>query len=305
MTLSTNEKAPDILPGRGSLAFRGVTPGVKAHDRAFTLIELLVVIAIIAILAAILMPVLDKAKKRALTAQCINNMKQLQECYILYLGDNSDQVPINLTSGGTTTTISENSWIAGNAQTDISTTNIQQGKLYDYNKQVAIYACPANTKTIAVTSFGSVTHVPQTRTCSVDFSLGGGSPPGAPLTRSVMFGSYAKGLQVRDPSEKIVFVDENENSVGDGCFGLYPYGSVPNLVDTWWNMAGSRHNKGCTFSFVDGHAEYWKWHGSAVLTYPPSTGNPPNVTVTSDWPADNSDDLPRVSAGGSRLFPLQ
>jgi prepilin-type processing-associated H-X9-DG protein len=85
------------------------------------------------------------------------------------------------------------------------------------------------------------------------------------------------------PSRKIVFVDENEISVDDGCFPIYPASSGVRL---WWNLPGSRHSHGCTFSFADGHEEFWKWHGNAVLTY---TGP--------DLPADNSDDLSRVQTG--------
>ncbi len=274
----------------------------KTSRGAFTLIELLVVIAIIAILAAILLPVLEKAKQRALTANCLSNMKQMQACYVLYVGDNNDYLVWNLTTGGQDTTIANQSWIAGDAQTDTSTTNIQQGKLFDYNKQVKIYACPANTRTISQSAgFGKTITVPQTRTCSIEYSMGGfTSNPGDELSRNVGFGSYAKGNKVRDPAEKIVFVDENENSVGDGCFGLYPSGSDVNM---WWNMAGSRHDKGCTFSFYDGHVEYYKWHGVAVTTYPQTS------PVTSDWPGDSpwgaSDDLPRIEAGGSQFYPYK
>ena len=84
-------------------------------------------------------------------------------------------------------------------------------------------------------------------------------------------------------SKKITFVDENEHSVDDGCFGIFPLSSGQK---TWWNLPASRHNKGCNFSFADGHAEHWAWHGTAVLTY---TG--PYQA------ADNSDDLRRVMAG--------
>src|SRR5580658_3128868 len=94
----------------------GSLGGPLAGDAGFTLIELLVVIAIIAILAALLLPSLARAKDQSKTTQCESNMKQLQLCYHMYVGDNNDRLPPNESEGADDTTT--NSWISGDAQTD-------------------------------------------------------------------------------------------------------------------------------------------------------------------------------------------
>jgi prepilin-type N-terminal cleavage/methylation domain-containing protein/prepilin-type processing-associated H-X9-DG protein len=259
----------------------------KERRNAFTLIELLVVIAIIAILAAMLLPALTKAKESARGTQCLSNMKQLQLCYHLYCDDNNDSLPPNESSSSTSTLT--NSWIQGDAQHDGTTDNITKGLLFQYNKSVGIYICPSDRLMINAPASPPAHPTPyqarQTRSYSVDFALGG-------CTKTVPEGSTYNGvttlikydqIKIVGFVKKIVFVDENEYSVGDGCFGIHPASSS---AHSWWNLPGSRHNHGCTFSFADGHAAIWKWHGTAVLTY-----------TSTDQPADWSDDLPRVQAG--------
>ena len=110
--------------------------------------RVLVVIAIIAILAALLLPALANAKQKALTASCLNDLKQLQLCYQMYVKDNNNDLPPNQVTSGTASTAT--SWCgASAAQFDTTTTNIQTGLLYQYNTSVKIYRCPADTKMIS------------------------------------------------------------------------------------------------------------------------------------------------------------
>ncbi|HTV43052.1 MAG TPA: type II secretion system protein [Candidatus Sulfotelmatobacter sp.] len=289
-----------------------LTSGVKSRG-AFTLSELLAVVTIVAFLAAILFPVLERAGETVRTAQCLNNMKQLQRCYRMYVEDNQGWLPwngIGGIGGGV------ESWITNNnAQTTVVFNGIEAGVLYPYNRNVKIYQCPENVRTLPVPngtevaqarqeydlptiSFSSL--LPQTRTCSINYPLGGytgasaanGQLDGAVLATGVQaVNKYSEMIAPNPtPARMFVFVDENEYSVDDGDFAMYPAGSGEN---EWWNTPGSRHDRGTTWSFADGHCEYWKWHGTVVPTQEVN----PYDGYTHYAPADSSDDLARVQAG--------
>ena len=228
-----------------------MTDGKSQMISGFTLLELLVVIAVIAILAALLVPVLGKAKTRVIAASCVNNLKQLQMCWVMYVNDHNDFVPPNRStlSNGVWRS-SRDSWIGNSSAIyDADTRAIEGGLLfrYDYNRSLRTYHCPADKSTVR-TPDGKDLALLRTRSYSMSGCLGGNYDTNREPD------TIQRPTAIRSPSQLAVFVDEQENSIDDAHFLVWP---LPD--NRWVNMPADRHGQAGTFSFADGHAERWKW----------------------------------------------
>jgi prepilin-type N-terminal cleavage/methylation domain-containing protein/prepilin-type processing-associated H-X9-DG protein len=211
---------------------------------AFTLIELLVVIAIIAILAAMLLPALSMAKRKAQTISCLNNTKQLTLAWILYSHDWNDSLVGNFIFSAN----QPQAWILGDvnsAPADTNVANIRNGKLWQYNTSLDIYVCPADNY-----KRSNGQRVKRVRSFSMSGQLNSDVPE-----VNARYPLRKKFSDIRDPAPAgaLVFLDESSTTLEDGYFAL----RVDERI--WQNCPADRHNRAANFSFADGHSELFKW----------------------------------------------
>jgi len=233
---------------------------------AFTLVELLVVIAIIAILAAMLLPSVSKAKSRAEGVYCLNNTRQLLLAWQLYADDHAGRLAYNL--GGNDqrglAAATNLNWVNNimdwSANADSDNTNvatITEAALGPYTRTCAIYRCPSDR--ILSSEQRKAGWSARIRSYSMNAMVGDAGE----ISRSGVnqnnpdYVQFFQSASIPRPERIFVFLDEHPDSINDGYF-LNKWYTTPSEPE-WTDLPASFHDGACSLSFVDGHSERHKW----------------------------------------------
>jgi prepilin-type N-terminal cleavage/methylation domain-containing protein len=263
---------------KSSLSTKRSPASCPAVALGFTLIELLTVIVIIAILAALLLPVLAKARERGQGVFCLNNTRQLLLAWQLYADDYLGLLPYNLvmTENGARTNLN---WVNNVMSWDLSPDNtnvatITEASLGRYAAGVStIYRCPSDHALSAMQSAAGWNQ--RIRSYSMNAMVGdaGAASATGVNVNNPGYKQFFKVEQIPHPSDIFVFLDEHPDSIDDGYFlnressaANNGYGSAQG--DEWIRLPASYHNLATAFSFGDGHSSLHRWLNPTTIRPP-------------------------------------
>jgi prepilin-type N-terminal cleavage/methylation domain-containing protein/prepilin-type processing-associated H-X9-DG protein len=252
------------------------------RQRAFTLIELLVVIAIIALLLSILIPSLGAIKEYASIANCLANQRSLAHALLMYADENNARFPSGyvedgLAAGAPLPDEDPRIWVkpplgysGGNQiylgkgdsgglllNLDARLNGLREGAIYPYLESTKVFHCPGDRRGRKGTS---------------------ATAGGVPIRYWQIYRSYGMPdfyagknhggketslANIKSGGQRLLFV---EDQYDNGYFNIDAWSYIPS-DQKLWDPLGNYHNKGCTFSFVDGHAEQYRWKDSRTMIF--------------------------------------
>jgi prepilin-type N-terminal cleavage/methylation domain-containing protein/prepilin-type processing-associated H-X9-DG protein len=301
-------KIKSTMPSAGGPAKS--IPGVRPHE-GFTLIELLVVIAIIAILAAMLLPALSRAKMKAHNVTCMNNFGQLMKATFMYTSDFGDNYPPNPDNAYNAPYANwvagdQNGWmpsVGAGGSPDAGRTDFLTDPKYSLlapytGASVGVYKCPVDPRNCRYSGPDTSKQglvVPVVRSVSENQGVGtkGPGPNGgnAPVDGPWLDGNHghtaghpyatfgkSSSYAAVSASQIWIYVDDDPWTINDAAMAVIA--SEPQFVD----YCSPMHNNACGFSFADGHAEIHAWTSGLFV----HSGVPPRTTAQpgaqyNDW----------------------